>query len=145
MAKYTIYKVAAAVYDIYCKSQHPEQNEYVLNKILRYHQIGNQLSEAMRIMDIYEINNGWIIWKGNAPTIEMIEKINEKRKEICLQNNMKIKVKEEEITKTKKNTEEINQYKDALEKALLRINELERKETFKDAEIKKSFISKLFS
>ncbi len=76
----------------------------------------------------------------------MIEKINNKRKEISEESfskiNQKINQKSESLPNQSK--EELTQYKDALEKALLRINELETKQKTKEQE-KKSFISKFFN
>jgi hypothetical protein len=145
MAKITIYKVAAAVYDIYCKSQQGKE-EYSLHNIIRYHDLGNQLGDALRHFDLYEIKNGKIIWKGNPPNLEMIDKINNKRKEISEESFSKInqRINQKIESRPDEQKEELNQYKDALEKALLRINELETKHKTKEQE-KKSFISKFFN
>jgi hypothetical protein len=146
MAKLTIYKVASVVYDIYCKSQinGVEDNKTAIYKILEYHKVGHQLQDAMQALGIYEVKESKIIWKANPPTIELIEKINNKRKEIY--DSWKAK-NNDEIKKENKNNlvnDELIQYKDALEKALLRINELEKKEELKQPD-KKSFIAKLFN
>jgi hypothetical protein len=143
MAKLTFYKVAAVVYDIYCKSQLNEEKTPVY-KILEYHKIGKQIQEAMQELELYEIRNSRIIWKGNAPTFELIEKINNKRKQITDATNAKMLAKSEKENKTDFVKDEVNQYRDALEKALLRINELEKKEEVKQPE-KKSFIAKFFN
>jgi hypothetical protein len=134
MAKNTIYKVAAAVYDIYCKSQNPDQNQYMLSKVMRYHEIGNQLSEAMRLLGLYETENGCVIWKGNPPTFEMIEKINQKRKEITLHTNQLSKIRDENISK------ELTAAEEKLRKLQLEIEELKKKQPEK-----RSFIAKLFN
>jgi len=145
MAKITIYKVAAAVYDIYCKSQQGKE-EYSLHNIIRYHDIGNQLGDALRHFDLYEMKNGKIIWKGNPPTFEMIEKLNNKRKEISEESFSKINKKNNQKSESLPNQskQELTQYKDALEKALMRINELETKQITKE-QGKQSFFTKLFS
>jgi len=138
MAKNTIYKVAAAVYDMYCKSQDPEENSIGITKLMRYHGVGNKLGDAMRILNIYEFQDGAIVWKAGPPDINMINQINEKRKELTLKDNTLAMMRQF------KSSNEIDQYKDALEKALLRINELEKKEQIKQVE-KKSFIGKFFN
>jgi hypothetical protein len=137
MAKNTIYKVAAAVYDMYCKSQDPEENSTGITKLMRYHGVGNKLGDAMRILNIYEFQDGVIVWKAAPPDMNMINQINEKRKELTLKDNTLAKMREV------KSSNEIDQYKDALEKALLRINELEKKQEIKHTE-KKSFITRFF-
>ena len=143
MANLTFYKVSAIVYDMYCKSQ-LNDNKIQIYKIIEYHKIGKHVGEAMYQLGIYEMKGSKIIWKANAPTIELIEKIDSKRKEIQdlanAKNNKKIFNKEDEQPKIS----QVDQYKDALEKALLRINELESKQEIKQPE-KKSFISKLFN
>jgi hypothetical protein len=143
MAKLTFYKVAAVVYDIYCKSQLNEEKTPVY-KILEYHKTGHQVQDAMQILDIFEIKKSRIVWKANAPTFELIEKINNKRKEITDATKAKAFAKSEKENKTDFVKDEVNQYRDALEKALLRINELEKKEEVKQPE-KKSFIAKFFN
>ena len=143
MASLTFYKVSAVVYDIYCKSQLSD-DKIQIYKIIEYHKIGKHIGEAMHSLGIYEVKGSKIIWKANAPTIELIEKIDSKRKEIQdlanAKHYQKIVYKENEQPKIS----EVDQYKDALEKALLRINELENKQEFKQPE-KKSFIAKLFN
>jgi len=145
MAKLTFYKVAAVVYDIYCKSQLNDPEDKVsIHKILEYHKTGHQVQDAMQILDIFEIKKSRIVWKANAPTFELIEKINNKRKEIMDAANAKMNSKSVKENKTDFVKDEVNQYRDALEKALLRINELEKKEEVKQPE-KKSFIAKFFN
>ncbi len=143
MANLTFYKVSAIVYDMYCKSQLTD-NKIQIYKIIEYHKIGKHVGEAMYQLGIYEMKGSKIIWKANAPTIELIEKIDSKRKEIQdlanAKNNKKIFNKEDEQPKIS----EVDQYKDALEKALLRINELENKQEIQQP-VKKSFIAKLFN
>lgn len=143
MANLTFYKVSAIVYDMYCKSQLTD-NKIQIYKIIEYHKIGKHIGEAMYQLGIYEMKGSKIIWKANAPTIELIEKIDSKRKEIQdlanAKNNKKIFNKEDEQPKIS----EVDQYKDALEKALLRINELESKQEIQQP-VKKSFIAKLFN
>ena len=143
MANLTVYKVSAIVYDMYCKSQLTD-NKIQIYKIIEYHKIGKHVGEAMYQLGIYEMKGSKIIWKANAPTIELIEKIDSKRKEIQdlanAKNNKKIFNKENEQPKIS----EVDQYKDALEKALLRINELENKQEIQQP-VKKSFIAKLFN
>jgi hypothetical protein len=143
MANLTFYKVSAIVYDMYCKSQLTD-NKIQIYKIIEYHKIGKHVGEAMYQLGIYEMKGSKIIWKANAPTIELIEKIDSKRKEIQdlanAKNNKKIFNKENEQPKIS----EVDQYKDALEKALLRINELENKQEIQQP-VKKSFIAKLFN
>ena len=146
MAKLTFYKVAAVVYDIYCKSQLNEEKTPVY-KILEYHKIGKQIQEAMQELELYEIRNSRIIWKGNAPTFELIEKINNKRKQITDATNAKMHAKSEKENKTDSANDVENKYTSAvgeLQKALLRINELEKKLELKQPE-KKSFINKFFN
>ena len=143
MANLTFYKVSAVVYDIYCKSQLSD-NKIQIYKIIEYHKIGKHVGEAMYQLGIYEMKGSKIIWKANAPTIELIEKIDSKRKEIQdlanAKHYQKIVHKENEQPKIS----EVDQYKDALEKALLRINELENKQEIQQP-VKKSFIAKLFN
>ena len=143
MANLAFYKVSAIVYDMYCKSQLTD-NKIQIYKIIEYHKIGKHVGEAMYQLGIYEMKGSKIIWKANAPTIELIEKIDSKRKEIQdlanAKNNKKIFNKENEQPKIS----EVDQYKDALEKALLRINELENKQEIQQP-VKKSFIAKLFN
>jgi hypothetical protein len=143
MANLTFYKVSAIVYDMYCKSQ-LNDNKIQIYKIIEYHKIGKHVGEAMYQLGIYEMKGSKIIWKANAPTIELIEKIDSKRKEIQdlanAKNNKKIFNKEDQQPKIS----EVDQYKDALEKALLRINELESKQEIQQP-VKKSFIAKLFN
>jgi hypothetical protein len=143
MANLTFYKVSAFVYDMYCKSQLSD-NKTPIYKIIEYHKIGKHIGEAMYQLGIYEMKGSKIIWKANAPTIELIEKIESKRKEI--QDIGKAKYIQKMVNKKKElpKISEVDQYKDALEKALLRINELESKKEIQQP-VKKSFISKLFN
>ena len=145
MAKLTFYKVAAVIYDIYCKSQSTvAEDKTPIYKILEYHKIGHQVQDAMQILNLFEIHKSKIIWKASAPTHELIERINDKRKE--LYDDWKAKNNDGSKKENKNNlvNDELIQYRDALEKALLRINELEKKEELKQPE-KKSFIAKLFN
>jgi len=146
MAKLTFYKVAAVVYDIYCKSQLNEENTPVY-KILEYHKTGHSVQDAMQILDIFEIKKSRIVWKANAPTFELIEKINNKRKEITDATKAKAFAKSQKENKTDSANDVENKYTSAvgeLQKALLRINELEKKLELKQPE-KKSFIAKFFN
>jgi hypothetical protein len=143
MANLTFYKVSAVVYDMYCKSQLTD-NKIQIYKIIEYHKIGKHIGEAMYQLGIYEMKGSKIIWKTNAPTIELIEKIDSKRKEIQDLANAKNYQKNVHKENEQPKISEVDQYKDALEKALLRINELENKQEFKQPE-KKSFIAKLFN
>lgn len=141
MAKNTIHKVAAFVYDVYCKSQSFKEHKNIFSKMVEYHEIGKQVTTAMDKLGLYEIKNGLIIWKGNPPTSQLIEKINNLRQQIMNEHNERAKMKNENPKE-----DEINQYKDALEKALLKINELERnQQAIIPATEKKSIFGKLFN
>jgi hypothetical protein len=148
MAKLTFYKVAAVVYDIYCKSQSGDaEDKTPVYKILEYHKIGHQIQDAMVALGIYEGRGSKIIWKANPPTIELIEKINNKRKEFYDSWKAKNNDQSKKENKTESVNDLENKYTSAvgeLQKALLRINELEKRLEFKQPE-KKSFINKLFN
>jgi hypothetical protein len=153
MRKLTIYKVRAFVYDLYVKCNDKKNGEKIkfnIRHLVKYHHIGNHIESAICHFNLVTRIGNTYEWNKDEPTDEMIEMINNKRAEIDASSNQRMKNKymindvyEKDISDINKN-DEINQYKDALEKALLRINELERKEISKHPE-KKSFISKLFS
>ncbi len=147
MGKLTMYKVKAFVYDLYVKCNDKKNGEKINFKIrdlVKYHHIGNHIETALWHFNLITRIGNTYVWNKGEPNEEFIEMINNKKSEIDASSNkrMKNKLMQNTIDKVDKtntnNNDEINQYKDALEKALLRINELERKETFKNAEVKKS-------
>jgi hypothetical protein len=154
MSRLTNYKIKAFIYDLYVKcndKKNGKKIDFTLRSLTQYHHLGNMIENAISHYNLIIKAGDSYVWNQNEPNEKLIQTIIDKKTEIELTANKRYRENQLEnkgLTTTGvtsySNNEEINQYRDALEKALLRINELEKKEELKQPE-KKSFIAKLFN